>query len=331
MTKLATIVAAFTCCALAPLTAHAESAAEAFARGQSAFKAGRVHEACLAFEASEQLEAKVDTELALATCDEQDGKPVAAALIYNQLAQTDPNLDRRKTSAAKAAALSAKAPKLRITLSQRPEGLVIKVDGTEVPATGDVFVDAGPHEVVVTAPGFEGHAHAAVDRDRQIVDVIVRMEPKAEQAPPAPAAPVPATQPSPPPTTTTTTAAASVTVVPPAPSHSSHKRNGIILGASGVVLVVASVILVDSAYSQFNDESSLCPHSRCATQADLNSAHNDLNNGHTLRDIGYPVGIVGIAAIGVGAYMLFGMHDEQPRVGLDIGHDHAGLAWTSHF
>src|SRR5580692_22489 len=98
MTKLATIVAtiALGVVALAPLTARAESAADAFARGQSAFKAGRIHEACLAFEASEQAEAKVDTELALAACDEQDGKPVAAALLYNQLAQTDSNVDRRK-------------------------------------------------------------------------------------------------------------------------------------------------------------------------------------------------------------------------------------------
>jgi hypothetical protein len=313
--------------ALAATTrAEAESASDAYQRGQSAMKAGKVHEACQAFAASEQLEPKVDTELALASCDEQDGKPVAAAKLYRQLAQNDSNMDRRKTSASKASALEAKAPKLRITVSQRPDGLVIKVDGVEVPSTGDVMVDAGPHEVVASAPGFEGHASAAVDRDRAIVDVIVRLEPKAE--PPPTPTPVPTT------TTTTTTTTTSMT---PAPTvvvtgHADNrKRNGVIVGAAGVVLIVGAAILTAEAYSQFNDESSLCPHSRCADQTALNQAHSDLSNGHDYRDIGYPMGIVGIAAVGFGAYLLFSGHSESQPVALDVGHDHAGLSFTSHF
>ena len=78
---------------VAPAAARAgaeETADEAFARGQSALKSGRVHQACEAFEASEKLEAKVDTEGSLAVCYEQDGKPVAAAKLYRGIVDKDP-------------------------------------------------------------------------------------------------------------------------------------------------------------------------------------------------------------------------------------------------
>ena len=78
---------------------------------------------------------------------------------------------------------------------------MIEVDGVEVPIAGDVQVDVGPHEVTATAPGFAGHASAPADRDKQIIDVIVRMQPVEEPAPdpkPAPAATAePAAEPTP--------------------------------------------------------------------------------------------------------------------------------------
>src|SRR5262252_8503741 len=162
--------------------AFADDADSAFQRGQAAMKAGRVHEACDAFAKSEQLAARGETELALAACYEQDGKPASAAKMYRAAGQ-----------AAKAAKLEARAPKLRFAISPTVPGVIVKVDGVVVSATEDALVDTGPHEVIATAPGFAGHASAPVDREKAILDVIVRMEPVAEAAPAAPApAPAPA-------------------------------------------------------------------------------------------------------------------------------------------
>src|SRR5258706_1368347 len=119
-------------------SAEDEPADAALKRGQSALKAGRVHEACGAFEASDKLAATVDTELLLANCYEQDGKPMMAAKLYRSLADKDTNTARRQQSIAKATKLEAKAPKLRFAINPMPANLVVKVDGIEVPATGDV-------------------------------------------------------------------------------------------------------------------------------------------------------------------------------------------------
>src|ERR1041384_1486975 len=81
-------------------SAQADDGAESYKRGQSLIKAGRLHEACQAFEASDRAAPSVDTELALATCYEQDGKTVAAARLLRYLADTDPNASRRSASIA---------------------------------------------------------------------------------------------------------------------------------------------------------------------------------------------------------------------------------------
>src|SRR4029077_12541773 len=94
------------------LVAHAgiaaaddDTAVSAFQHGQAAFKAGRIHEACDAYAASEKLAASAETELALANCYEQDGKPMSAARLYRGVADKDANADQRKTALAKAAKL----------------------------------------------------------------------------------------------------------------------------------------------------------------------------------------------------------------------------------
>src|SRR5580704_6862188 len=129
-----------------------DTAESAFARGQAALKAGRIHQACDAYETSDKLAARIETEQSLASCYEQDGKPMAAARLYRSLADKDGNADRRKTSLAKADKLEAKAPRLRFEINPMPAGLIVKVDGAEVSSTADVPVDVGPHEVVATAP-----------------------------------------------------------------------------------------------------------------------------------------------------------------------------------
>lgn len=315
--------------------AHADPAADDFKRGKAAMKAGKIHDACLAFEASDKAVAKVETELALADCYEQDGRPVTAAKLYRSLAEKDPNMARRKTSSERVIKLEAKAAKLRIVPNQRPDGLVIMVDGAVVPNTGDVLVDAGPHEVTATAPNMAGHASAPVDRDKQIVDVILRLEAVAVAVPvvvpvkepppvvvePKPSMPNP--QPEP-------------VMMPPPHDVEDHqadhrKRNGVILAGVGVGVVVVSAVLFASSSSKFDDEHALCPSSKCATQADLTKAHSLLDDGHLYRGLSLGLGIGGIALVGVGAYLLLTPHKEESHLAFSLDHHGGGLTYSARF
>ncbi len=310
--------------------ASADTAEAAFKRGKAAQKAGKIHEACGEFETSDKLEPKIETELNLAACYADDGKLVTAGNLYRTLADKDTNADRKKTSAEKSAKLLAKASKLRLVLSARPEGLAITVDGVAVAATGDVPVDAGPHEVLVTAPGFQGHASPAVDGSRPIVDVIVRMEPKAEPAPPvAPVAPAPMV------TSPTTTAEPAMTEPPPPvqmEAHGHRKRNGAIIGGVGVGLLVTSGAFLVAASGKHDDEQNLCPNAVCHTSQQVavyNLYRRDARND---RGVAYGVGIPGLVFVGVGAYLLLSHHHEAAEhIALDVRHDSGTLGYIGHF
>lgn len=312
--------------------ASADTAEAAFKRGKAAQKAGKIHEACGEFETSDKLEPKVETELNLAACYADDGKLVSASNLYRAVADKDPNADRKKTSAEKAAKLLAKASKLRLVLSARPEGLAITVDGVAVAATGDVPVDAGPHEVVVTAPGFQGHASPAVDGSRPIVDVIVRMEPKAEPAPPvAPVAPAPMVTPTTPPTTADASMTASSPPVQMEP-QGHRKRNGAIIGGVGVGLLVTSGAFLVAASGKHDDEQNLCPNAVCHTGQQVavyNLYRRDARND---RGVAYGVGIPGLVFVGVGAYLLLSHHHEAAEhIALDVRPGSGTLGYIGHF
>ncbi|MEO8550923.1 MAG: hypothetical protein ABI678_13150 [Kofleriaceae bacterium] len=311
--------------------ASAETAGEAMKRGQTAYKAGRIHEACDAFAASDKLAASSETEWSLAGCYEQDGKPVAAAKLYRAVAAQDPK--RKDIASAKATKLEARAPKLRFAIAATP-GLVVKVDGVEVVATEDVMVDTGPHEVIATAPGFEGHASAPVDREKAIVDVIIRLQPV--EAPPAPAATVPppaqaaaaASEPSAP----RAAAPMAMHAESAEPASTDHRmRNGIIVGAVGVGALVTAGVLFVAGTHKFDDEHALCPSSRCATTDDLEHANSLLDDGHLLRGLSIGTGIAGLALVGVGGYLVATHKTEESHVMVQLDHRGGSIGYTARF
>jgi tetratricopeptide (TPR) repeat protein len=313
-----------------------DTAESALERGNAALKAGRIHEACEAFETSVKLDASVETELRLASCYEQDGKPMAAARLYRSLVDKDPNAARRQRSIAKAAKLEANAPKLRFAINPQPPGLVIKVDGVEVPATGDVLVDQGPHEVIATAPGYAGRASAPVDRDRVIIDVIIRMEPVAE----APEQTMPAARPTNPPlpratpsttelSTTPMRTAALAAIRQPARDH--RKRNGIVLGVGGLAMLAGSAGLFILSIDKFDDEHALCPMSRCANNDDLAKAESLLSDGRALRGVSYGVGIGGVALVAVGTYLVLTPRKQESPVSVHLQPGGAAIGYTARF
>jgi hypothetical protein len=316
-----------------------ETADQALKRGQAAYKAGRVHEACDAYATSDKLAASLDTEMMLASCYEEDGKPIAAAKLYRSLADKDGNADRKRASKAKAAKLEAKAPRLRFAINPNPAGLVVKVDGVEVSPTEDVMVDVGPHEVTATAPGYAGHASAPVDRDHAIIDVILRMQPRADATPPPAPAPAISASPSQP---TETPAPAPMSSPPAAPMAATpehddgtapnhRKRNGIIGAAVGAGVLIVSGVMYGLAESKFDDEHTLCPDSKCANNTDLAKASSLLSDARTYRDIGIGTSIGGGLLLIAGGYLLLTPHHDDSHVTLSIGHDGAGMAYTGQF
>jgi hypothetical protein len=307
-----------------------DTAESALERGNAALKAGRIHEACEAFETSVKLDASIEAELRLASCYEQDGKPIAAARLYRALVDKDPNAARRQRSLAKASKLEANAPKLRFAINPKPPGLVVKVDGVEVPANDDVLVDQGPHEVTATAPGYAGRASAPVDRDRAIIDVIIRLEPVAE-APKqiAPAGAPREKAPSP------TTVAAMQPATSPAPmreGEANHRRrNGIIVGAGGLAMLAGAAVVFSLSVDKFDEEHALCPISRCANNDDLAKAKSLLSDGRTLRGVSYGMGIGSVALLAAGTYLFLTPHKHDPRVSLHLEPGGAGIGYTARF
>ena len=305
-----------------------DTAVSAFKRGEHAMKAGRIHEACDAFAASEKLAASAETELELASCYEQDGKPMSAAKLYRGAADKLANPDRKQAALAKASKLEARAPKLRFAIHPMPAGLVVQVDGMVVSASEDVAVDTGPHEVIATAPGFQGHASAPVDRERAVLDVIVRMEPTNEPAP-APSAPAAATAP-PETAPATATPLASSEPAPAAPGDH-RKRNAILFGAAGGAVLVGAIVLFAESSSKFDDAARLCPDSQCASSADLAKGRSLLSDGHTWRDVSIGMGIGGALLVAAGGYFLLAPHKEDSRMSFHLDRDSAGVSYLARF
>lgn len=311
--------------------AQPETAEAARHRAEAAMKAGKVHEACDAYAASDKLEPNVDVELGLAKCYEQDGKIVSAAKLYKQLADKDRNAARRKTSADKAMKLEKRAPKLRFAVA-KTEGLELWVDGVKAESTDEVLVDVGPHEVIAKAPGLEGHASAPIDKEGQIVDVVLRL--KAIEPPPEPA---PAPAPMPPPTPATDPAPVQPMAAPAQPrpddlteSNDHRRRNGLVVGGVGVAALAAGVVFFELGQGKFDDEHQLCPNSMCANNTDLANANDLLDRGHLYRGLSIGMGVGGVALIGGGLYLLL-THHEESHVSLTAANGGGGVAWTGHF
>ncbi|HET9988741.1 MAG TPA: hypothetical protein VFQ65_09475 [Kofleriaceae bacterium] len=321
-----TFLIATTLLATAGIASADESAADALKRGHAAYKAGRIHEACDAYAASDKLAPSADTEMSLAGCYEQDGKPVAAAKLYRGVAAKDAG---KTSAAAKAAKLEARAPKLRFAVNQVP-GLKIMVDGVEVSPTEDVMVDTGPHEVIATAPGFTGHTSAPVDREKAIVDVIIRLEPTREPAPAAAPAPAPmAAAPAAAPMVAPAQPLPDMRDEPGSPDH--RKRNGIIVGAVGVAALATAGVMFAVSSSKFDDEHALCPSSQCANTDDLAKAHSLLDDGHTYRGLSIGMGIGGVVLAAAGVYLLVTPHHEESHMTVQLDHAGGSIGYTARF
>jgi len=181
--------------------AQASSAQRLFDEGGRLLTAGKTAEACAAFDASEQLEPRVTTELNAAACREQNGELATASSAYQEAER----MARASGDARLAHVAVNHAQKLgprlsRLTISVPPDH---RIPGLEVlrgnepvdPASWDraVPVDGGSSTIAARASGYESWSTTRTfkgERDAQTVVVPrltqLRSPPVAPEAVPPP-------------------------------------------------------------------------------------------------------------------------------------------------
>jgi hypothetical protein len=132
-----------------------------FNEARELVKVNRWAEACPKFEASLRADPALGTRLNLATCYEHLGQLARAWGLYHEsieLADKAGDVERRDFARAQADALEPRLARLAISApAAPPAGFVVTRDGTALDAAAlgvAVYVDAGQHEIVASAPGF---------------------------------------------------------------------------------------------------------------------------------------------------------------------------------
>jgi tetratricopeptide (TPR) repeat protein len=165
-----------------------------FRSGRDLVAKGNYAEGCAKFDASFALDPSTGTLLNIAKCHERDGKLVSALADYQQALTL--NVETREAerragleSLAKEgiAALEPRLPKLRIAIADRPAGLKVLRDGSEIPAAslGEALpMDPGKHEVSASAPGYRTTTREVELEEGKTVALEIALVKGSEAAPP---------------------------------------------------------------------------------------------------------------------------------------------------
>ena len=280
---------------LAPAVAHAEgadsSAADAlFREGRQAADAGNYAVACPKFEESYRLDPAPGTLLNLGDCEENRGQLARAwrhfRQLYDRLPATD---DRRPIADARARAVEARAPKLRIVLTATSPASVTRDDvlvargslGISVP------VEPGRHVVVVTSLGrHEKRYEVSVNEGEDKELSVSSGEPQADPGTTAPVAV--ATLPA--------ATAAPVAVQPPPREGSGQRTAAFVVGGVGLATFVTGTIFGVVALSRLSSANAACTGNVCASQDALSQFHG-AQSFAIVSDvaIGFGIALIGTA------------------------------------
>jgi hypothetical protein len=239
-------------------SAHAQSPADQaearFRRGKELLAAGRVAEACAAFDESQALDPTPATMLNQANCRDRNGQLATAHKLFVEAArQTGAATDKASrhmnaTATDRAGKLAPRLSTLRIAVpaAGRTAGLEVLRDGELVdPASWNqaVAIDGGTHGISARAPGrssWSGTVVVATERDSETIE-IPELRAQATDAPAATAAVVAATQPR----------------VPRDP-WTARRKIALGVAAGGVVALGAASVFGVSALQRQRDARALC-------------------------------------------------------------------------
>jgi len=272
-----------------PARAQAQQAAAdaLFDSARAAMAKGALDEACEKFRESDQLDPAPGTELNLADCEEKRGRLASAWVLFRtveeKLAEND---ERLPVAHARAQALQPRVPKLMLSLSpDAPKNCRVKdgaVDFGSAAFGVPLPLEPGPHELVVSAPGFE---------PRQFRVLLVPGETRALAV--SPGARTSAATPA------EHEAARATAHEDPAPS-TGKRTLGFALSGLGVAGLGAGTIAGALMLSQKHTVAAECQPDKSCTAAGLDAAHS-ASSLQTVSNIGW---VVGGAALGAGIYLL---------------------------
>ena len=271
--------------------AHAqEAAADAlFDSARAAMAKADFERACEQFRASDKLDPALGTELNLADCEEKRGRLAGAWELFRTVEEKlDPNDERLAVAHGRARALQARVPHLTLTLAaSAPPGSTVRDGNMELGAAAfglALPMDPGPHQLVVSAPGFGARTFAVQLAEAENRALTVSVGPATQQAAaavPASAVPLPARDVS--------------------SEHASKRTFGFVLGGVGIaglgVAAVSGLVMLDKKDAVKNG----CQPDKSCTSGGLNAAHS-ARSWEIVSNVSW---LVGAAALGAGAYFVF--------------------------
>lgn len=290
--------------------ARAQGVADAerlFEDGRKLLAAGRVAEACDAFDASYRADANLSTLMNLASCRKQNGQLATAwGHFVTASHQAAGRADRAKLlarAAAESAELEAKLSTLTILVpaASRIEGLVVTRNGVAVdPGTWDrvLPVDGGTYRVECTAPGhttWSTSTDVRGERDHAVVNV-----PRLEETKPL----------SPPPTIGATAPTRdddeTSTAVQATASSSDWRRPAAIVGISTGAALLIGALALDASARDKNEQS--------LTEVDDIRRGNLHDSAVTRRYAAQAIGGVGIVCVATGVVLWLRSRSHARRV-----------------
>ncbi|HEY4241581.1 MAG TPA: hypothetical protein VGM88_17285 [Kofleriaceae bacterium] len=308
-------------------TAFAQSAsaqADAlFKRGKELEAAGKIADACAAFEGSQKLDPATTTLLNIAACRERNGQLATAYGDFEEAARqsrgTKPALE--KTANERAAKLEGRLSKLTINVPHAATGETVTRGDASVDSAvwgQPLPVDGGTYTIVAKADGhkaFTTTVTLANEGDTKSVELPALVpDPKAIAV-----AQTNVTRPigTPPP--------------PPPSAHGGHKTLGLSLVIGGGVGIAGSLVFGKLAMNKWSDAKDLCGSgATCNMPGNESAANKDVNSSHTYGWVATGVGAAGVVAAGVGIYFLVkgggGEHAEHAQLVPVITPTTAGLA-----
>jgi len=280
---------------------HAQDRASAralFDEGRALMRAGDYDSACRKLEASRDIVAGVGILFNLAECYEHLGRTASAWNLYRdvaaQLAEGG-DRDRERVARDRADALEPKLSRVRIEAPEGIDGLVVRRDGSEVPASHyqqALPVDPGTHVFEAGAPG-----HSDWRREVEIAggkQSIVRVElAKTSTTKPAPA------------TTKPKAVARKQRPIPPLPPElqprdEAHTARivGWVFTIGGAAFTAVGFALYGAGSNQLSESNDRCGGDRSTcNDAEAVALGSD---GLELQRAGLPIGIAGASALVAG-------------------------------
>jgi tetratricopeptide (TPR) repeat protein len=154
-------IAAISLLAIAPGAAHAQSAAaeQRFTEAEALLAAGKIEEACDAFEESNRLEPGAGALINIGLCKEQLGELASALAAYRGALERVKDPKKKAIATERVAALEPRVSRLTITVAPeaRVPDLAISRNGLSIDAADydrPLLVDGGRHEIEARAPGY---------------------------------------------------------------------------------------------------------------------------------------------------------------------------------